>query len=117
MRGKVTDTIRQGTVTKRPPSHPLNNGSAPAASPRVTRDREAADYPALVRAAAAGRRDALEQLLMRSQEVAYRFGLTVCGHTEDAEDVMQEALLKTYQQVARIRDPEAFRALACNRNW
>lgn len=47
---------------------------------------------------------------MRAQEVAYRFGLAVCGHTEDAEDVMQEALLKTYQHVRRIREPEAFRA-------
>jgi RNA polymerase sigma-70 factor (ECF subfamily) len=47
---------------------------------------------------------------MRTQEVAYRFGLAVCGHTEDAEDVMQEALLKTYQHVRRIREPEAFRA-------
>jgi RNA polymerase sigma-70 factor (ECF subfamily) len=84
-------------VTKRQSVHPSK--SAPGAG----------DYPALVRAAAAGRRDALERLLMRSQEVAYRFGLAVCGHTEDAEDVMQEALLKTYEHVGRIREPEAFR--------
>jgi RNA polymerase sigma-70 factor, ECF subfamily len=104
------DRYNQASVTKRSPAHPVSSGSAPASSAHATGDRGAVDYPALVRAAAAGRRDALEQLLMRSQEVAYRFGLTVCGHTEDAEDVMQEALLKTYQQVARIRDPEAFRA-------
>lgn len=46
---------------------------------------------------------------MRAQEVAYRFSLTVCGHTEDAEDVMQDALLKTFHHVGRIRDPDAFR--------
>ena len=45
---------------------------------------------------------------MRAQEVAYRFSLLVCGHPEDAEDVMQDALLKTYQYVDRIADPEAF---------
>ena len=46
---------------------------------------------------------------MRAQEVAYRFSLLVCGHPEDAEDVMQDALLKTYRHVARIEQPEAFR--------
>ncbi len=51
----------------------------------------------------------MEALLVRAQEVAYRFSLLVCGHPEDAEDVMQDALLKTYQHVGRISDPEAFR--------
>jgi RNA polymerase sigma-70 factor (ECF subfamily) len=51
----------------------------------------------------------MERLLMRAQEVAYRFSLLVCGHPEDAEDVMQEALLKTYRYVSRITEPEAFR--------
>ena len=46
---------------------------------------------------------------MRAQEVAYRFSLLVCGHSEDAEDVMQDALLKTYQYVTRIDQPDAFR--------
>jgi RNA polymerase sigma-70 factor (ECF subfamily) len=74
-----------------------------------TPDGAGPDYAALVRAAADGSRDAMEQLLMRAQEVAFRFSLLVCGHAEDAEDVMQEALLKTYQYVDRIRDPQAFR--------
>jgi RNA polymerase sigma-70 factor (ECF subfamily) len=51
----------------------------------------------------------MEQLLVRAQEVAYRFSLLVCGHPADAEDVMQDALLKTYRHVSRIRKPEAFR--------
>ena len=46
---------------------------------------------------------------MRAQEVAFRFSLLACGHAEDAEDVMQDALLKTYQHVSRIADPDAFR--------
>jgi RNA polymerase sigma-70 factor, ECF subfamily len=66
-------------------------------------------YAALVRDAATGDRAAMERLLMRAQEVAYRFSLLVCGHPEDAEDVMQDALLKTYQHVGRIEAPEAFR--------
>jgi RNA polymerase sigma-70 factor, ECF subfamily len=68
-----------------------------------------AEYAALVRDAAGGDRAAMERLLMRAQETAYRFSLLVCGHPEDAEDVMQESLLKTYQHVNRISDPASFR--------
>ena len=70
-------------------------------------DRES--YARLVRASAAGDREAMERLLLRAQEVAYRFSLLVCGHPQDAEDVMQEALLKTYRYVSRIKEPDAFR--------
>jgi RNA polymerase sigma-70 factor (ECF subfamily) len=51
----------------------------------------------------------MERLLMRAQEVAYRFSLMACGGADDAEDAMQEALLKTYRHAARIRTPEAFK--------
>jgi RNA polymerase sigma-70 factor (ECF subfamily) len=68
-----------------------------------------AEYAGLVKAAATGDRSAMERLLMRAQEAAYRFSLLVCGHPEDAEDVMQDALLKTYQHVGGISEPEAFR--------
>jgi RNA polymerase sigma-70 factor (ECF subfamily) len=67
-----------------------------------------AEYASLIRGAAAGDRDAMERLLVRAEEVAYRFSL-VCGHPEDAEDVMQDALLKTYQHVGSIVEPDAFR--------
>ena len=46
---------------------------------------------------------------MRAQEVAFRFSLLVCGDPHDAEDVMQDALLRTYRHVHHIRRPEAFR--------
>ena len=46
---------------------------------------------------------------MRAQEAAWRFSMSVCGHADDAEDAMQEALIKTYRYVGRIREPEAFR--------
>ena len=69
---------------------------------------DCAVYAALVRAAAEGDREAMERLLMRAQEVAYRFSLLVCGHPQDAEDVMQDALLKTYRYVNRIKSPRRF---------
>jgi len=72
-------------------------------------DGRGAEYALLVRAAAGGDSRSLEQLLVRAQEAAFRFSFLVCGHVEDAEDVMQDALLKTYRYVDRIRQPEAFR--------
>ena len=76
---------------------------------RSPEDGTKAEYAALVREAATGDPDAIERLLVKSQEVAYRFSLLVCGHQEDAEDVMQDALLKTYRYVNSITEPEAFR--------
>ena len=66
-------------------------------------------YTDLVRAASTGDAEALDRLLMRAQEVAWRFSNSVCGHADDAEDAMQEALIKTYRYVGRIREPGAFR--------
>jgi RNA polymerase sigma-70 factor (ECF subfamily) len=68
-----------------------------------------ADYADLVRAVGGGSRQAMERLLMRAQEVTWRFSLLVCGGTDEAEDAMQDALLKTYRYATRIREPEAFR--------
>jgi len=80
----------------------------------LVRKEDAADpvqdeYTELVRSAATGDAEALDRLLMRAQEVAWRFSASVCGHADDAEDAMQEALIKTYRYVGRIREPEAFR--------
>ena len=66
------------------------------------------EYAELVRAAAAGDAHALEHLLMRAQDLAWRFSMSVCGRAGDAEDAMQEALMKTYRYVGRIREPRAF---------
>ena len=67
------------------------------------------DYEALLVAAQTGNKQAMERLLMRAQEVAYRFSLLVCGHADDADDAMQEALLKTYRFAGQIKEPAAFR--------
>lgn len=66
-------------------------------------------YAALVREASSGDPAAMERLLTRAQEVAWRFSMAVCGRPDDAEDAMQEALLRTYRYSQRIREPEAFR--------
>ena len=96
----VTKTVGARRVTKIRRLNPVHEGAADAA-----RD----EYPSLVRSAAAGDADALNRLLMRAQEVAWRFSTTVCGPGGDAEDAMQEALIKTYRYVGQIREPAAFR--------
>lgn len=83
---------------------------ASASEARSSSDEAArAAYAELVRDAVKGDRAAMERLLIRAQESAYRFSLLVCGHAEDAEDVMQDALLKTYQHISQLTDPSAFR--------
>ena len=97
----VTKTGGGRRVTKTKRLNPLRDeGSA---------DLVQDEYADLVRLAATGDPEALERLLMRAQEVAWRFSTSVCGHADDAEDAMQEALIKTYRYVGRIREPEAFR--------
>lgn len=68
------------------------------------------EYAGLVRAAAGGDPEAMEQLLVRAQASAYRFSVMVCGRTDETEDVMQEALVSTYRHARDIRDPDAFKA-------
>ena len=102
-RAKKTNGRRStaGPVTKRTPVNPVDQQPAHDAA----RD----EYAGLVRDAGSGDAAAMERLLMRAQEAAWRFSVTVCGRADDAEDAMQEALIKTYRYAARIREPEAFR--------
>jgi RNA polymerase sigma-70 factor, ECF subfamily len=86
-------------VTKRDELHPSTR----------SHDNRGTDFAALLRAAQDGNQAAMERLLMKAQEIAYRFSLLVCGHADDADDAMQEALLKTYRHAAQIREPAAFR--------
>ena len=102
VRGDTEATSDRGRVTKRRRLNPLHQETRPDTAPD--------EYAELVREAANGDAAALERLLMRAQEVAWRFSMAVCGHADDAEDAMQEALIKTYRYAARIREPEAFRA-------
>ena len=97
----VTSTDRGGRVT--------TNQRAKPVSEKGGEDPGQDEYKELVRSAAAGDAGALDRLLLRAQEVAWRFSTSVCGHADDAEDAMQEALIKTYRYVGRIREPEAFR--------
>ncbi len=58
---------------------------------------------ALVAAARAGDRGALERLLERHQAAVYRFGMKMCREEEDAKDVLQETLFSAARALPEFR--------------
>jgi RNA polymerase sigma-70 factor (ECF subfamily) len=68
------------------------------------------DYATLVRDAQSGDPEAVERLVERAARLARRFSLAVCGHANDSDDTMQDALVQTFRHAKRINDPKAFRA-------
>lgn len=67
-------------------------------------------YAAMLNRIRAGEPEAIDDLLLRAQGIARRYSLAVCGGAPDSDDAMQEALLKTFRNARRIREPRAFRA-------
>src|ERR1700741_726741 len=50
---------------------------------------------------------ALEQALALLQNTVFSFSMRVCGQREDAEDTMQEVLLKSVPQLPKFDSPKA----------
>lgn len=53
--------------------------------------------------------DAFDAFAQRYGRRLFAFGLQMCGHHEDAEDVFQETLLRAYRSLDGLRDPGALR--------
>ena len=53
----------------------------------------------LLARAQSGDREALESLLSSVQPQLYRFSLKMCRHNEDAEDVLQDAMIAIAKSV------------------
>ncbi len=51
---------------------------------------------------------ARDEFLARYHPRIFSFGLMVCGHHEDAEDIAQDATLRALEAVTRLRSAEAF---------
>ena len=62
----------------------------------------------LIQAARSGDAPALEALLTRHAPAVLRFGQKMCGHPEDAQDVLQEALLAAARGVKDFRGDSSF---------
>ena len=63
----------------------------------------------------------MEQALELLQNTVFSFSMTVCGHREDAEDTMQDVLLKAIPYLAKFDSPKALTTwlytVARNRCW
>src|ERR1700676_3445817 len=70
----------------------------------VVRDDEAQ----LVSAAKAGNTSAFEELVNRYERKIFRLGMNITQNREDAEDVMQEAFLKSYKNLDRFQGDSRF---------
>jgi len=51
--------------------------------------------------------NSVEQALASLQSTVFSFSMRVCGHREDAEDTMQEVLLKSVPYLPRFNSPKA----------
>src|SRR6201982_1208050 len=49
----------------------------------------------------------LEEALSALQNTVFSFSMRVCGHREDAEDTMQEVLLKSISHLSKFDSPKA----------
>lgn len=71
---------------------------------------DSAPYAAVLDRVRAGDPAAIEDLLRQAQVIARRYSQAVCGRAPDSDDAMQEALLQTFRNAGRIREPRAFRS-------
>jgi len=62
-----------------------------------------------VQLAAAGERDAFDELVRRHQTRTYNFVRAMVGDAADAEDLTQEIFIRAYRAIGRFRGDSAFR--------
>ncbi len=67
------------------------------------------DDRALAEALIAGRPEAFEPFVERYGPLIMNFGRRMCGQRDDAEEVVQETLLKAYLSLKDLRDPAALK--------
>jgi RNA polymerase sigma-70 factor (ECF subfamily) len=71
---------------------------------------ESVDEGALARAMLAGESGAFEKFVEHFRSKVFRYSWLMCGSPEDAEEVAQETLLKVFQSVDQLREPEHVRS-------
>src|SRR5579862_9332123 len=76
--------------------------------PSIVRSMELDSDAVLVRRARDGDFDAFELLFERHRTLVYRFAYQMAGRRDDAEDIVQEAFVRAYQNLDRYRDEAKF---------
>ncbi len=79
----------------------------PPNRPLFTEDSAERDA-ARVRAVLAGDRDAFEQLVEAYEQVSVGTAYRLLNNSDDAREVAQEAFLKAYRSLDRLKDPRRF---------
>ncbi|WP_316838877.1 RNA polymerase sigma factor [Pedobacter gandavensis] len=69
------------------------------------RDRNE-DY--FLKKAILGEREGFEYLMKTYQNLAYTLAIKICGNTEDAEEVIQDAFMKAFNALANFRSASKF---------
>jgi len=64
----------------------------------------------LARQLLAGDPEAFDRFVDHFRAKIFHYSQIVCGHREDAEEVVQETLLKVFENFDQLRDPEHVRA-------
>lgn len=70
--------------------------------------QDVVDERLLIKSAAKGDSDAFEQLIRAHEGRMYAVTLRMCGSREDAQDCMQEALLRIYRAMDSFRGQSSF---------
>jgi RNA polymerase sigma-70 factor (ECF subfamily) len=75
---------------------------------KIERDRR--DELQLARELIAGNAGAFERFVDLYHGKIFRYSFTMCGQREDAEEVAQETLMKVFENLAQLREPEHLKA-------
>jgi RNA polymerase sigma-70 factor, ECF subfamily len=72
----------------------------------VTAGSEAGSEAQLARELLEGKADAFERFVDTYHARLFQYAYSMCGHREDAEEVAQETLMKVFESLDQLRDPE-----------
>ena len=64
----------------------------------------------LARDLLAGQPGAFDRFVMTYRPKIFQYSFLMCGHREDAEEVAQETLLKVFEKLGQLREPESMKA-------
>src|SRR5271169_1059711 len=84
-----------------------NQAIGEARRPSATFKAMRSDIEQAVRLMQRGDDDALEQALALLQNTVFSFSMRICGQRQDAEDTMQEVLLKSVPLLPKFDSPKA----------
>jgi RNA polymerase sigma-70 factor, ECF subfamily len=103
--------MRSPDVTNRPLAELVSVPLSSPPSPTLPASQTLATSDAtLVRRVLAGDRDAFTHLVDRHHERCLRVAVQLLGSPDDAEDVVQEALLRAYRHLGSYRERDRFSA-------